>query len=103
MPSFREPLSAQAIRAALVNVPSIKEVVYLPSVGSTNDAARDRAAQGAPHITLVVTDDQTAGRGRLGRSWYMPPRAAIAMSILVWPDLDAAHSNPLTMLAALAG
>ncbi len=102
MSSFREPLSTQAIRAALVNVPLMRHVVYLPVAGSTNAVAHDLARQGAPHATLVVTDDQTAGRGRLGRSWYMPPRAAIAMSILVRPDLAALHANRLTMLAGLA-
>ena len=102
MSSFREPLSAQAIRAALSRVPFMREVVYLPSVGSTNDAARDLAEKGAPHATLVVTDEQTAGRGRMGRSWYMPPRSALAMSILVRPELDATRANRLTMLAGLA-
>jgi BirA family biotin operon repressor/biotin-[acetyl-CoA-carboxylase] ligase len=102
MSSFREPLSAQAIRAALVNVPLVRQVVYLPVTGSTNAVAHDLAGQGAPHATLVVTDDQTAGRGRLGRAWHMPPRAAIAMSILARPDLAALHANRLTMLAGLA-
>ncbi|MGH2592992.1 MAG: biotin--[acetyl-CoA-carboxylase] ligase [Anaerolineae bacterium] len=102
MSSLREPLSAQTIRAALFHVPFVREVVYLPCAGSTNDAARELAAQNAPHATLVVTDDQTAGRGRLGRSWYMPPRSALAMSILVRPHLAAIHANRLTMLAGLA-
>ena len=102
MSSFREPLSAQAICAALSRVPIVREVVYLPSAGSTNAAARDLAETGAPHATLVVTDEQTAGRGRMGRSWYMPPRSALAMSILVRPELNAAHANRLTMLASLA-
>ena len=102
MSLLREPLSAQTIRAALFHVPFVREVVYLPCAGSTNDAARELAAQNAPHATLVVTDDQTAGRGRMGRSWYMPPRSALAMSILVRPHLAAIHANRLTMLAGLA-
>ncbi|HET7090421.1 MAG TPA: biotin--[acetyl-CoA-carboxylase] ligase [Anaerolineae bacterium] len=83
-------------------MPFIREVVYLPTTGSTNDVAHRLASQGAPHATLIVTDDQTAGRGRLGRAWYMPPRAALAMSLLVRPDLAAVHANRLTMLAGLA-
>ena len=102
MSSFREPLSAESIRAALAHVPFVCAVVYLPSVGSTNDAARDLGETGAPHATLVVADDQTAGRGRLGRSWYMPPLSALAMSLLVRPDLAASQANRLTMLAGLA-
>ncbi len=102
MSSLREPLSAESIRAALVDVPLVREVAYLPSAGSTNDVARELATRGAPHATLVVTDDQTAGRGRLGRSWHMPPRAGLALSILVRPDLAAIHAGRLTMLAGLA-
>ena len=98
----REPLSAEAVRAAIADVPFIREVVYLPATGSTNDVAHRLASQGAPHATLIVTDDQTAGRGRIGRAWYMPPRAALAMSLLVRPDLAARHANRLTMLASLA-
>jgi len=102
MPPSHEPLSAESIRAALAHVPFVREVVYLPSVGSTNDAARELGERGAPHATLVVADHQTQGRGRLGRSWYTPPRSALAMSILVRPDLAAVHVNRLTMLAGLA-
>ena len=102
MSSSREPLSAESIRAALAHVPFVREVVYLPSVESTNDAARDLGETGAPQATLVVADDQTAGRGRLGRSWYMPPLSALAMSLLVRPDLAASRANRLTMLAGLA-
>jgi len=102
MSSSHEPLSEDAIRAALANVSLIDRVVYLPAAGSTNDVARTLAANGAPHTTLVVTDEQTAGRGRMGRAWYSPTRAALAMSILVRPDLAATHANRLTMLAGLA-
>lgn len=102
MVSQREPLSTEAVRAAIADVPFIREVVYLPATGSTNDVAHRLASQGAPHATLIVTDDQTAGRGRMGRAWYMPPRAALAMSLLVRPDLAAVHANRLTMLAGLA-
>ena len=102
MSSSREPLPEDAVRAALAGVPFIKQVVCLPAVGSTNDAARALATGGAPHATLVVTDHQTAGRGRMGRAWHSPPRAALAMSILVRPGLAAAHAHRLTLLAGLA-
>jgi BirA family biotin operon repressor/biotin-[acetyl-CoA-carboxylase] ligase len=101
MVSQREPLSAEAVRAAIADVAFIREVVYLPATGSTNDVAHRLASRGAPHATLIVTDDQTAGRGRMGRAWYMPPRAGLAMSLLVRPSLAAVHANRLTMLAGL--
>lgn len=102
MSSIHVPLSVDSIRAALAHVSFVREVVYLPRAGSTNDVARDLGEKGFPHATLVIADDQAKGRGRLGRSWYMPPRSALAMSILVRPDLAAMRANRLTMLAGLA-
>jgi BirA family biotin operon repressor/biotin-[acetyl-CoA-carboxylase] ligase len=50
---------------------------------STNDRARELAAQGAPHGTLVTADEQRAGRGRQGRAWTAPPRSAVLMSVVL--------------------
>jgi BirA family transcriptional regulator, biotin operon repressor / biotin---[acetyl-CoA-carboxylase] ligase len=51
--------------------------------GSTNEHARALAAAGAPHGTLVTADEQSAGRGRQGRVWTAPPRAAVLMSLVL--------------------
>jgi len=61
---------------------------------STNERARELAARGAPHGTLVTADEQSAGRGRQGRSWTAPPRTAVLMSVLL-REID-----PLLPLAA---
>jgi BirA family biotin operon repressor/biotin-[acetyl-CoA-carboxylase] ligase len=63
--------------------------LHLRSTGSTNVKARELAEGGAPHGTLVTADEQTAGRGRQGRSWLTPPGTAIAASLIVreWDDL----------------
>jgi BirA family biotin operon repressor/biotin-[acetyl-CoA-carboxylase] ligase len=50
---------------------------------STNERARELATGGAPHGTLVTADEQSAGRGRQGRSWVAPPGRAILMSVVV--------------------
>jgi BirA family biotin operon repressor/biotin-[acetyl-CoA-carboxylase] ligase len=50
---------------------------------STNARARELAAAGAPHGTLVTADAQTAGRGRQGRTWTAPPGEALLMSAVV--------------------
>ncbi|MBA2505772.1 MAG: biotin--[acetyl-CoA-carboxylase] ligase, partial [Thermoleophilaceae bacterium] len=50
---------------------------------STNARARELAATGAPHGTLVTAAEQTAGRGRQGRSWVAEPGAALLMSVVV--------------------
>lgn len=60
-------------------------VEWRDSVGSTNAALRDRVAAepGLPHGTLIATAEQTAGRGRAGRGWELPPGKAVAASILL--------------------
>ncbi|WP_395243757.1 biotin--[acetyl-CoA-carboxylase] ligase [Agromyces sp. MMS24-K17] len=62
---------------------------FLAHAGSTNDVLRDAAtgseAADWPHGAIVVTDDQTAGRGRLGRTWFAPSGKTLAISLLVRP------------------
>jgi BirA family biotin operon repressor/biotin-[acetyl-CoA-carboxylase] ligase len=64
---------------------------------STNARARELAAAGAPHGTLITAGEQTAGRGRQGRTWSAPPGRALLMSLVLreWPRL-------LPLAAALA-
>jgi BirA family transcriptional regulator, biotin operon repressor / biotin---[acetyl-CoA-carboxylase] ligase len=64
---------------------------------STNERARELAALGAPHGTLVTADEQTAGRGRQGREWTAPPRSAVLMSLVLRELEDA-----LPLAAAVA-
>jgi BirA family biotin operon repressor/biotin-[acetyl-CoA-carboxylase] ligase len=71
--------------------------LHLRETGSTNDRARELAAAGAPHGTLVTAGAQTAGRGRQGRAWAAPPGRALLMSLV----LREAH--PLLPLAAAVG
>ena len=52
-----------------------------PSVGSTNDVVRAWLAEGVPEVCLAVADEQTAGRGREGRTWQAPPGAGLLLSI----------------------
>lgn len=63
--------------------------LHLRSTTSTSDRARELAAAGAPHGTLVTADEQTAGRGRQGRVWSAPPGSALLMSVVLRdpPDL----------------
>ena len=73
--------------------------LHLRRVDSTNQRARELAAAGAPHGTLVTAAEQSAGRGRQGRSWSAPPGQALLMSLLLreWP----AHL-PLAAAVAVA-
>jgi BirA family biotin operon repressor/biotin-[acetyl-CoA-carboxylase] ligase len=95
-------LSQRQIEEALRQMTFWRKIVYLPTTGSTNDVAKDLAAQGAPEGTVVVADEQTAGRGRLGRRWMAPPSACLLCSLLFRPKLSLHQANRLTMLCSLA-
>lgn len=73
----------------------------LDCVDSTNTYALKLAREGAPDGTVVISDQQTAGRGRLGRVWVSPPGVNIYMSVLLRPAIPPAEA-PLCTLAAAA-
>ena len=75
---------------------------YLPTVSSTNDLARDLARRGEPEGTLVVAEAQTAGRGRLGRSWHSPPGTGLWCSLVLRPGVTGAALASLPIVAGLA-
>jgi len=97
-----DPLDASAIESALTTQVFGRKLVVLPCTGSTNDVAKDLAARGAPEGTVVVADEQTAGRGRLARRWLAPPRTCLLCSLLFRPDLPPIQAQRLTMLCSLA-
>jgi BirA family biotin operon repressor/biotin-[acetyl-CoA-carboxylase] ligase len=79
---------------------------WLDTTGSTNDVARD-AATGAdaaawPHGSVIVTDDQTQGRGRLGRTWLAPTGKTLAISVLLRPG-DRVPADAYGWIPLLAG
>jgi BirA family biotin operon repressor/biotin-[acetyl-CoA-carboxylase] ligase len=76
---------------------------YYPSIDSTNAVAKALAGQGAPEGTLVVTEEQIAGRGRRGRSWVSPAGANLLFSVLLRPPMEGDRVFVLTMVLALAG
>jgi BirA family biotin operon repressor/biotin-[acetyl-CoA-carboxylase] ligase len=75
---------------------------HFVETGSTNDAARQLADQGAPEGTLVLAEKQNKGRGRLGRSWLSESGAGIYASILLRPLLKPHDAAVLTLVAAVA-
>ncbi len=79
-----------------------KKVEYHDTVTSTNDRARQLADQEEPEGTLVIAEEQTAGRGRRGRGWDAGPGVGIWMSLLLRPQLAPQQAAGLTLVAALA-
>lgn len=78
------------------------DVRWFETVDSTNRYLLDCAAQGAPDGVVAVADEQTAGRGRLGRSWVAPPGGALLVSVLLRPSLPVERLQIVTLAAAVA-
>lgn len=72
------------------------------SVPSTNETAKQLALEGAPHGTVVIAEEQTAGKGRMGRSFYSPSKTGIYMSIILRPNLKVCDSVLVTTAASVA-
>jgi BirA family biotin operon repressor/biotin-[acetyl-CoA-carboxylase] ligase len=80
-----------------------RAVEHYAQVASTNDLARQQARAGRAEGLVLLAEEQTAGRGRMGRGWAAPPRSSLLMSLLLRPDfLAPSDSFALTMLAAVA-
>jgi BirA family biotin operon repressor/biotin-[acetyl-CoA-carboxylase] ligase len=76
-----------------------KKLIYFQSIGSTNDKAKELAAK-AEEGTVIVAEEQTSGKGRLGRSWSSPGRKGIYASIILKPDMEPFNAAKLTLLGA---
>jgi BirA family biotin operon repressor/biotin-[acetyl-CoA-carboxylase] ligase len=74
----------------------------LQTCASTNDVAAARARGGAAEGLVITADAQTAGRGRLGRTWHSPPGENLYLSIVLRPSRPPAEVPPLTLLAGAA-
>lgn len=74
---------------------------HFTSLGSTNDHLKEMVA--APEFTCVVSDEQTAGRGRRARTWHSSPGDGLYLSVLLLPRTDSSSKIPLiSLLAAIA-
>jgi BirA family biotin operon repressor/biotin-[acetyl-CoA-carboxylase] ligase len=91
--------SVESFLSAL-NVPAVR---YFKSVGSTNDEAWKWVDRGAAHLSLVVAEEQTAGRGRFQRRWITARDSGLAISLILRsPPLDPKEVRYMAALGALA-
>lgn len=94
-PGTRPPLDP--VRLAGSPIP----VVVLDEAASTNELAAERARAGSPPLVLVA-EHQTAGRGRLDRTWETPARAALTFTVVLRPSIQSVDWPWLPLLAGLA-
>ncbi len=80
----------------------IKKIYFFLTIDSTNNYARILAEEGAPEGTLVISEEQTAGRGRMGRSWISPPGTGIWISVILRPNISPPRAALITPLVAVA-
>jgi BirA family biotin operon repressor/biotin-[acetyl-CoA-carboxylase] ligase len=100
----RGPLVPAALRRAAVRPGGLwRDIEVVESTGSTNADLLARALRGEPEGTVLATEHQQAGRGRMGRTWTTPPRAALTFSLLVRPaQVPAARRGWLPLLTGVA-
>ena len=95
-------LVPQMLSHRLYGTPFARRVLHFFRIDSTNSVAMRLGEAGEPHGTLVIAEEQTAGRGRAGRSWTSEKSSGIYASILLRPPIPPAHAPILTLVAGLA-
>ncbi|MEU0488123.1 biotin--[acetyl-CoA-carboxylase] ligase [Nocardiopsis sp. NPDC006139] len=102
-PFPRPPLDPAALNAGLVRPGGMWErIEVVPEAGSTNTELAARGRAGAPHGSVLVAEHQSAGRGRMGRGFSTPPRAALTVSLLLRPDVPPSRLGWLSALMGVA-
>jgi BirA family transcriptional regulator, biotin operon repressor / biotin---[acetyl-CoA-carboxylase] ligase len=103
-PISRKALDTTALRRSVLRPGGLwREIEVKALTGSTNADLLVRAAAGAPEGLVAAAEEQAAGRGRRGRAWVSPPRAALTFSLLVRPEaVPPARRGWLPLLAGVA-
>lgn len=95
-------MKEQIISCLPPDFPWGRQIQWFDSIDSTNTCAKKLAAQGAPHGTAILAGSQSAGRGRMGRSFHSPQGLGIYMSVILRPDCSPAQLMHLTCAVGVA-
>ena len=95
-------LSPSLLRRGLRNSPFGKHIYHFFKTDSTNRVALELGHAGEPHGTVVVAEEQTAGRGRAGRSWHSEKTSGIYITVLLRPQISPLVAPLIPLLAGLA-
>src|SRR5215471_8580552 len=79
-----------------------KRIYHFFKVDSTNRVALDLGHAGEPEGTVIIAEEQTAGRGRAGRSWHSERASGLYMTVLLRPKISPMQAPLLTMMAGLS-
>jgi BirA family biotin operon repressor/biotin-[acetyl-CoA-carboxylase] ligase len=95
-------LMPQLLSHRLYGTPFARRIVHFFKIDSTNTVAMHMGDEGEPHGTIVIAEQQTAGRGRAGRSWISEQSSGITCSLLLRPPISPAQAPLLTIVVGLA-
>jgi BirA family biotin operon repressor/biotin-[acetyl-CoA-carboxylase] ligase len=95
-------LVPQLLSHRLYGTPFARRIYHFFKVDSTNTVAMHLGEAGEPHGAVVLAEEQTAGRGRAGRSWLSEKSSGIHCTVLLRPQISPAHAPLLTLVAGLA-
>lgn len=95
-------ISVEGISQYLDDKAIAKKINIFKTIGSTNVTAKKLAVDGATHGTVVISEEQTKGRGRLGRTFYSPASKGIYLSIILRPKFSISNSVLITTAASVA-
>jgi BirA family biotin operon repressor/biotin-[acetyl-CoA-carboxylase] ligase len=90
------------IRRLLADTPFGKRIYHYFKVDSTNTVAMRLGEEGEPHGAIVLAEEQTAGRGRAGRSWVCEKSSGIHVSVLLRPAISPIQAPLITLVSGLA-
>ena len=97
-----EPLDIKKIKNLLEESLFSKNILIYQSLSSTNTTAKDLYGKGAGDGTVILAEEQTAGKGRMDRQWLSPSGRNILVSILLTPDMKVENIYSLTLALAIA-
>lgn len=97
-----DTVNKEAVKSYLKTVWAGQNLVYFEETDSTNTQAKRLGEERAPHGTLVIAGQQSAGKGRRGKMWTSPPGSSIYMSILLRPEMAPDKAPMLTLVMAYA-
>lgn len=97
-----EKVTADEIRLGLQTDFLGRHIYYEESIDSTQKIAHRLAYEGAPEGTIIIAEEQLAGKGRMARKWYSPKYTGVWMSMILRPNIPPPKAPQLTLIAAVA-
>ena len=95
-------LAPNLLRRRLYGTPFAKRIYHFFKTDSTNNVALRLGHEGEPHGAVFIAEEQTAGRGRIGRSWHSEKTSGIYLTVLLRPPIAPVQASLITLLAGLA-